>query len=119
MSGGAAALMVGAGIFLSRIAGFVRSRALAHYLGAGDAADAFTYAMKLPNLLQNLFGEGVLSASFIPVYVRLMAEKREDEARRVAGAVASMLALIMAVLVLAGVPAAPLLVERVRRRLQR
>jgi putative peptidoglycan lipid II flippase len=110
-SGGAAALMVAAGIFLSRIAGFVRSRALAHYLGAGDAADAFTYAMKLPNLLQNLFGEGVLSASFIPVYVRLLEEKREEEARRVAGAVASMLALIVSVLVLAGVLAAPLLVD--------
>jgi putative peptidoglycan lipid II flippase len=110
-SGGAAALMVGAGIFLSRIAGFVRSRALAHYLGAGDAADAFTYAMKLPNLLQNLFGEGVLSASFIPVYVRLMEERREDEARRVAGAVASMLALIVSLLVLGGVLAAPLLVD--------
>jgi putative peptidoglycan lipid II flippase len=102
--------MVGAGIFLSRIAGFVRNRALAHFLGAGDAADAFTYALKLPNLLQNLFGEGVLSASFIPVYVRLIEEKRNDEARRVAGAVASMLALIVSVLVLAGVLAAPLLV---------
>jgi peptidoglycan biosynthesis protein MviN/MurJ (putative lipid II flippase) len=76
--------------------------------------------MKLPNLLQNLFGEGVLSASFIPVYVRLMEEKREDEARRVAGAVASMLALIVSVLVLLGVLAAPLLVDvfagRVPRR---
>ena len=103
--------MVGAGIFLSRIAGFVRSRALAHYLGNSDAADAFTYALKLPNLLQNLFGEGVLSASFIPVYVRLMEEKREDEARRVAGAVASLLFLVVSVLVLGGVLAAPLLVD--------
>jgi putative peptidoglycan lipid II flippase len=103
--------MVGAGIFLSRIAGFVRSRALAHYLGTGDAADAFTYGMKLPNLLQNLFGEGVLSASFIPVYVRLMEEKREEEARRVAGAVATTLALIVSLLVLLGVLAAPLLVS--------
>lgn len=110
-SGGAAALMVAAGIFLSRIAGFVRSRALAHFLGTGDAADAFTYAMKLPNLLQNLFGEGVLSASFIPVYVRLMEEKREEEARQVAGAVASVLALLVSVLVLLGILGAPLLVD--------
>lgn len=110
-AGGAAALMVGAGIFLSRIAGFVRSRALAHYLGASDAADAFTYAMRLPNLLQNLFGEGVLSASFIPVYVRLLEEKREDEARRVAGAVATTLSLIVSLIVLCGVLGAPLLVD--------
>jgi putative peptidoglycan lipid II flippase len=108
---GAAALMVAAGIFLSRIAGFVRSRALAHYLGSSDAADAFTYALKLPNLLQNLFGEGVLSASFIPVYARLLEEKREEEARRVAGAVFTALSFAMALLVLGGVLAAPVLVD--------
>ena len=89
----------------------MRSRALAHYLGNSDAADAFTYALKLPNLLQNLFGEGVLSASFIPVYVRLLAEKREDEARRVAGAVVTLLSLIVSLIVLGGVLAAPLLVD--------
>jgi putative peptidoglycan lipid II flippase len=109
--GGAAALMVGAGIFLSRIAGFVRSRALAHYLGNGDAADAFTYALRIPNMLQNLFGEGVLSASFIPVYVRLLEQKQDEDARRVAGAVASFLFLIVSVIVLGGVVLAPVLVD--------
>jgi putative peptidoglycan lipid II flippase len=109
--GGAAALMVGAGIFLSRIAGFVRTRALAHYLGTSDAADAFGYALRIPNMLQNLFGEGVLSASFIPVYARLLEEKREEEARRVAGAVATLLVFIMAVVVLVGVMVAPVLVD--------
>ena len=39
-----------------------------------DAADAFSAAFRLPNFLQNLFGEGVLSASLIPVYARLLAE---------------------------------------------
>jgi putative peptidoglycan lipid II flippase len=103
--------MVGAGIFLSRIAGFIRARAMAHYLGNSDAADVFTYALKLPNLLQNLFGEGVLSASFIPAYVKLLEEKRDDEARRVAGAVASLLFLAVSVAVLFGVLAAPLIVK--------
>ena len=110
-AGGAGALMVAAGIFLSRIAGFVRTRAMAHYLGNSDAADAFTYALKLPNLLQNLFGEGVLSASFIPTYVKLLEEKRHDEARRVAGAVASLLFLAVSVAVLLGMLAAPLIVQ--------
>jgi hypothetical protein len=62
-------------ILLSRIAGLVRQRVLAHYLGLSDAADAFTTAFRIPNFLQNLFGEGVLSASFIPVYARLLAEE--------------------------------------------
>ncbi len=96
------ALLVGAGIFLSRIFGLVRQRVLSHYLGLSDAGDAFTSAMRIPNFLQNLLGEGVLSASFIPVYARLRAEGRESEAREVANAVFGLLALTASILVLLG-----------------
>ncbi|HEX7940138.1 MAG TPA: lipid II flippase MurJ, partial [Gemmatimonadaceae bacterium] len=59
------AALVAAGIFLSRLLGLVRSSLVARYLGAGGSvvADAFTAAFRIPNLLQNLFGEGSLSAS--------------------------------------------------------
>ncbi|HKV49743.1 MAG TPA: murein biosynthesis integral membrane protein MurJ [Gemmatimonadaceae bacterium] len=107
---GRAALLVAAGIFLSRIFGLIRQRFLGHYLGLGDAADAFNAAFKIPNFLQNLFGEGVLSASFIPVYARLLAEGDEREARRVAGAVAGLLAVTTSVIVLLGVLATPWLI---------
>jgi putative peptidoglycan lipid II flippase len=80
------ALAVGAGIILSRIAGLVRERVLNHYLGLTFAAGAFRAALRIPNLLQNLLGEGVLSASFIPVYSRLYAEGRTEDAGRVARA---------------------------------
>ena len=103
--GGAA--FVAAGIFLSRIAGLIRVRVFGHYFGTSDAADAFNAALKIPNFLQNLFGEGVLSASFIPVYARLLGEKSEVEADRVAGVVATLLALVTALLALAGVFLAP------------
>ena len=109
--GGSAALLVGAGIFLSRIAGLVRERAFAHYFGNGDAADVFRVALKIPNLLQNLFGEGVLSASFIPVYAQLRARGEHEEARRVAGAVFALLSLATSIVVLLGMAAAPLLVD--------
>ncbi len=102
-----AAPLVAAGILLSRIAGLIRQRVLAHYLGLTDAADAFAAAFRIPNFLQNLFGEGVLSASFIPVYARLNAEDRRNEARDVAGAVAGLLALTVAILVALGVSFAP------------
>ena len=105
-STGRAAALVGAGIFLSRIAGLVRQRVLAHYLGLSDAADALSAAFRIPNLLQNLFGEGVLSASFIPVYARLLGEGKEDEADRVAGAIATLLGLAVAAVVALGVVAA-------------
>ncbi len=101
--------MVAAGILLSRILGLVRNRVFAHYFGTSAAADAFNAAFKLPNFLQNLFGEGVLSASFIPVYVRLLQRDR-DEARRVAVAVGALLALATSIVVLLGVLLTPVLV---------
>jgi putative peptidoglycan lipid II flippase len=104
------ALLVAAGILASRLAGLVRLRVFAHYFGLqSDAADAFNAAFRIPNLLQNLFGEGALSASFIPVYARLLADGDRREADRVAGAIAGLLALAVSVVVLAGVLSAPVL----------
>ena len=97
-------------MLLSRLAGLVRNRVLAHYFGTSDAADAFNAAFRIPNFLQNLFGEGVLSASFIPVYAALRARGDEAEARRVAGAVVALLALVSSLLVLAGVLLTPWLI---------
>jgi putative peptidoglycan lipid II flippase len=105
------ARLIAAGILLSRIFGLVRQKVLAYFLGDGMAADVLTAAFRIPNFLQNLFGEGVLSASFIPVYSRLLAEGKREEAGRVAGAVFSLLALTTAVLVLGGMAATPLLVD--------
>jgi putative peptidoglycan lipid II flippase len=101
--------MVAAGILLSRLLGLVRNRVFAHFFGTSAAADAFNAAFKLPNFLQNLFGEGVLSASFIPVYVRLLQRDR-DEARRVAVAVGALLALATSIVVLVGILLTPVLV---------
>jgi putative peptidoglycan lipid II flippase len=97
------AFMVGAGILISRIIGVVRQRVFSHYLGIGDAAGAFTAAFRIPNFLQNVFGEGALSASFIPVYANLLARGDRKEAARVADAVLTLLALATSVIVLIGV----------------
>lgn len=107
------ALLVAAGIFLSRLAGLIRDRVFAHYFGNSDAADVFKAAFRIPNFLQNLFGEGVLSASFIPVYARLLASDEKEEARKTAGAVAALLSLSTSILVLLGVLAAPWLIEAI------
>ncbi len=102
---------MGAGILLSRLAGLVRARVFTHYIGQKGAADAFASALRIPNLLQNLFGEGVLSASFIPVYARLRAEGRDEDAVRVARAVGTLLALVATGIAAAGVLGARALVE--------
>ncbi len=108
-----AAFLVAAGILLSRFSGLIREGIFFHFFGTSDAADAFKQALKIPNFLQNLFGEGVLSASFIPVYAALLARdttESEEEAGRVAGAVFAILALVASVLVLIGVLATPWLI---------
>lgn len=105
------AAAVGAGILLSRLVGLVRDRVFANYFGNSDAADAFRAAFRIPNFLQNLFGEGVLSASFIPVYARLNAEERHNEASQLAEAIFAILLLVTAVLVAAGVWATPWLID--------
>lgn len=108
--GGAAAL-VAAGILLSRLAGLIRDHFFAQYFGTSDAADAFRTALRIPNFLQMLFGEGVLSASFIPVYAGLLGREEREEAGRVAGAVFAILALLTSVLVLFGALATPLFID--------
>lgn len=116
------ALFVGMGIFLSRIAGLLRERAFAHYFGNSDAGDAFKAALKIPNFLQNLFGEGVLSASFIPVYAGLLAREHNEntenpqdhlEASKVAMTIGTLMFLMTSFLVVGGIVATPFLIDTI------
>jgi putative peptidoglycan lipid II flippase len=69
--------------------------------------------MRIPNVLQNLLGEGVLSASFIPVYSKLLGEGDEDTAHRVAWTVGALLSLIASILVAAGILTTPYLIDAI------
>ena len=112
-SSGFHSLLVGSGILLSRISGLVREQVFAYFLGMSPASGAFRAALRIPNLLQNLLGEGVLSASFIPVYARLQAQGETEKAGRVAGVVGAVLALGVGLLAALGVVASPWLVDLV------
>lgn len=88
------------GILASRLAGLARETAASRLLGNSAAADALAAAMRIPNLLQNLLGDGVISASFVPVYSLMLSRSRSaaeagagapSEASRTAGAVAGLL----------------------------
>jgi putative peptidoglycan lipid II flippase len=107
MSGGRAASLVGAGIAVSRLLGLVRQRVFAFFLGTSDAADAFAAAFRIPNMLQNLLGEGVLSASMIPVYAGLKARGEHEGRQELASAVLALLTLVTAIIVMLGVLFAP------------
>ena len=107
------AFFVGTGILISRIVGLIRQRIFAHYFGSSGEGDAFSAAFRIPNFLQNVFGEGALSASFIPVYAKLLAQDDEEETRRVANTVFGILALVTSIIVLIGVLATPYIVTAI------
>lgn len=112
-STGRSSALIAAGIFLSRLLGLLRQSLIATFLGVNAISDAFNGAFKVTNFLQNLFGEGALSASFIPVYANALARGDDEEADRIAGAVASLLALIVSVIIALGILFAPMVVELV------
>jgi putative peptidoglycan lipid II flippase len=108
---GRAATRVAAGILVTRILGFVRERVFAHYFGNDELADAFRAAYRIPNAIRNLLGEGTLSASFIPVYAGMIERRETDAARRLAGAVASLLVLAAGVATGIGIVLAPVITD--------
>lgn len=103
------AVFVAAGILISRVAGFfIRARVFTS--SACRTPPTRSTPRHNPNFLQNLFGEGALSASFIPVYASLVSRGKREEADRVAGAVFALVTVVTSVLVLIGVLATPQLI---------
>jgi len=106
--------MVATGILASRLSGLARQTLFSYFFGLqSDAADAFSAAVRIPNLLQNLFGEGALSGSFIPVHAGLRAQGRDADAAHAARTVFALLMLLISVLVLLGVLTAPVLTRTI------
>ncbi|HZI22657.1 MAG TPA: murein biosynthesis integral membrane protein MurJ, partial [Gemmatimonadales bacterium] len=102
------AAQVAAGILLTRVLGYVRERVFAHYFGNDTLpADAFRAALRIPNSVRNLLGEGTLLASFIPVYATLNERTDKGPARALAGAILGLLLLASGALALLGIALAP------------
>ena len=101
------AAVVAVAILLSRLAGLVRQRVTAHFFGTSAVADVIAAAFRVGNLAQNLLGEGTLSASFIPIYAKLRAEGKHDEAVDFARAALGLLIAAVVVVSALGVALAP------------
>ncbi|MDH5805832.1 MAG: murein biosynthesis integral membrane protein MurJ, partial [Gemmatimonadota bacterium] len=108
---GRPAARVAAGIFLTRILGFVRERVFASYFGSGREADAFRAALKIPNIIRNLLGEGTLSASFIPVYAALLERGEEHTAKKLAASVLNLVVMLAIGGAVAGAVFAPVITD--------
>lgn len=103
------ATAVGAGIFLSRLTGLARDSALAAFLGTGLLADAYWAAIKIPNIIRNLLGEGTLSAAFVPVYSETLEQQgaSSEESTRLSSSVLGLVLTAAVLLSALGVILAP------------
>lgn len=95
---------------VSRILAFTRDVLIARIFGAGMATDAFFVAFKLPNLLRRLFAEGAFSQAFVPIFGEYKNRRGHDETKLLVDHVTTMLAMILFVVTLVGIIAAPILV---------
>jgi len=99
--------MVSAGTALSRVFGLVREQVMAYYFGAGMATDAFVAAFRIPNLLRDMFAEGALSSAFVPVFKEKLTLQSESEAFALARVVVTAILMVVGLIVLLGIIAAP------------
>jgi putative peptidoglycan lipid II flippase len=95
---------------LSRVLGFVRDTIIARIFGAGVASDAFVVAFKLPNLLRRIFAEGAFSQAFVPILAEYKTQQGDEAARTFVAYVSGLLTLVLAVITLLGIIAAPWIV---------
>ncbi len=95
---------------LSRITGLARESIKATVFGAGPAMDAFEAAFRLPNLLRRMFGEGAMSQAFVPIVAEYHRQRGAEATRVLVADASGLLALILLVVSVAGVVAAPFLV---------
>ena len=88
---------------LSRVLGLVREMLQSRLIGAGVEQSAFVLAFAIPNMARKLFGEGALTAAFVPVFKGAVERGETEEARRLARAVMTMTMLILGAIVLLAV----------------
>ncbi len=94
----------------SRVLGLVREQVIAYYFGATLATDAFITAFRIPNLLRDMFAEGALSSAFVPVFKEKLVNESEETAFRLANIVFTAILIVVGLIVLLGIVAAPVLV---------
>ncbi|MDE0298002.1 MAG: murein biosynthesis integral membrane protein MurJ [Candidatus Poribacteria bacterium] len=103
--------IVGVAVMVSRLLGLMREQAIAYLFAAGIGADAFYAAFRIPNLVRDLFGEGVLSKAFVRTFTATELEDGKEAAQRLASQIFNLTAVVLAILCLIGIFAAPSIVK--------
>jgi putative peptidoglycan lipid II flippase len=95
----------------SRVLGYVRDQRISFLLGTTISADAFVLAYRLPNLFRRLVGDGVVTASFIPVFTKYMRDSSPEELWQFGNKLFWTLALVLAVVTVLGVIFSPVVIQ--------
>ena len=103
--------VVGFAVMGSRLLGLIREQVIAYFFVSGVSADAFYAAFRIPNLMRDLFGEGVLSKAFVAMFTATEMEDGEEAAWRLANRVFHLIALTLTIITVVGIFAAPLIVK--------
>ena len=104
---------VGSMTFVSRILGFIRDTLIARVFGAGMISDAFIVAFKIPNLLRRVSAEGAFSQAFVPILAEYKSQRSFDETHSLINHVATWLGVILVVITVLGMLAAPFIVTMI------
>lgn len=99
------------GTLLSRATGLLRTVATVYALGFAGVSGDYNLANTIPNMVVDLLLGGVLSATFVPVFVERLARQREDEAWEAISAVVSVSVLVIAAASVVFLVAAPVVVD--------
>jgi len=105
-----AALILGLATLASKFLGLLRNRILGGEFGAGNELDIYYAAFRIPDFIFNIIILGALSAGFIPVFAKLISEKKEEQAFRTANAILNLLFLLVIFLCLISIVFAPNLI---------
>ncbi len=96
---------------VSRILGYVRDQRISFLLGTTLSADAFVLAYRLPNLFRRMVADGVVAASFIPVFTTYMRDSTSEDLWRFANRLFWSLALVLAIITVLGVIFSPVVIQ--------
>lgn len=108
---GRAAGLISMATMLSRVLGLVREQLFAALMGASRSSDAFVAAFRIPNLLRDLLAEGALSQAFVPTFKKELRERGRDSGYHLGNLVAGNLALVVGMIIVAGLALTPGIVE--------
>ncbi|HEY6768180.1 MAG TPA: murein biosynthesis integral membrane protein MurJ [Candidatus Sulfotelmatobacter sp.] len=92
-----ATLLLMGTVMLSRVIGYVREAYIAYAFGAGPQTDAYVAAFTLPDWLNYIVAGGAASITFISIYTRFLAEKREADAEKTFSIIITVMTVVMVV----------------------